>query len=431
MVALFVEAKKPNEALYKPSLVDQELSKKVRNSSTLSISLHLCTLFPFNRSYCSPDFNMKATLVIFSAISMANAFPGMSELRHVSRAQDEDNTKKLPCDLEGQDESTMSETGKLIKNILQGKENPQDLTTAYSSVPDQNSAECKADKCCIWKHIADEMKSKMTGDAGRCNNLARQCIRMGFHDAATWSLNTGKDGGADGSLVLARECFDRQINNGLTDGCNQMQAWFDTYKSFGVSMADLIQMGGTFCTLPSHDGDFPGGPEKTAVVLLANISTGPLANVATVVCPLGPRVRSFVGRKDNANPSPDGLLPSPSDPVDQLISLFANKTISANQLVALVGAHTSSQQFLVDPARAGDPQDSTPGVWDTNFYGETTDPNSPKQVFKFQSDVGLSQDSRTKGAWTAFTGTQGQRPWNGVCETKERKKKSCLLLSPW
>lgn len=99
--------------------------------------------------------------------------------------------------------------------------------------------------------------------------------------------------------------------------------------------------------------------------------------------------------------------------------------------MALVGAHTSSQQFDVDPARAGDPQDSTPGVWDTNFYGETTDPNSPKQVFKFQSDVGLSQDSRTKGAWTAFTGTQGQRPWNRVCETKERKKKSCLLLSPW
>ncbi|KID79397.1 Peroxidase [Metarhizium brunneum] len=324
---------------------------------------------------------MKATLVIFSAISMANAFPGMSELRHVSRAQDEDNTKKLPGDLEGQDESTMSETGKLIKNILQGNENPQDLTTAYSSVPDQNSAECKADKCCIWKHIADEMKSKMTGDAGRCNNLARQCIRMGFHDAATWSLNTGKDGGADGSLVLARECFDRKVNNGVTDGCNQMQAWFDTYKSFGVSMADLIQMG---------------------------------ANVATVVCPLGPRVRSFVGRKDNANPSPDGLLPSPSDPADQLISLFANKTISANQLVALVGAHTTSQQFFVDTARAGDPQDSTPGVWDTNFYGETTDANSPKQVFKFQSDVSLSQDSRTKGAWTAFTGTQGQRPWNGA-----------------
>ncbi|KAG8406913.1 hypothetical protein J3459_018550 [Metarhizium acridum] len=324
---------------------------------------------------------MKAALVILSAISMANAFPGMSDFRHVPRAQDEENTKKLPGDLEGQDESTMSETGKLIKNILQGNETPQDLTTAYSSVPDQNSAECKADKCCIWKHIADEMKSKMTGDAGRCNNLARQCIRMGFHDAATWSLDTGKDGGADGSLVLARECFDRQVNNGVTDGCNQMQAWFDTYKSFGVSMADLIQMG---------------------------------ANVATVVCPLGPRVRSFVGRKDNSNPSPDGLLPSAFDSADQLISLFANKTISASQLVALVGAHTTSQQFFVDANRAGDPQDSTPGVWDTNFYGETTDASSPKQVFKFQSDINLSQDSRTTGAWTAFTGTQGQRPWNGA-----------------
>ncbi|OAA43291.1 ligninase H2 precursor [Metarhizium rileyi] len=326
---------------------------------------------------------MKATIVILlSVCSVANAFPGMPDLlRNLPRAQEDENLKKLPCDLEGQDESTMSETGKLIKNILEGKANAQDATTSYSSVPNADSAECKADKCCIWKHIADEMKSKMTGDAGRCNNLARQCIRMGFHDAATWSLGTGKGGGVDGSLVLARECVDRQVNKALTIGCSQMQTWYDKYKSFGVGMADLIQMG---------------------------------ANVATVVCPLGPRIRSFVGRKDSSDAAPDGLLPSPFDSADQLISMFSNKTISPNQLVALIGAHTTSQQVFVNTSRPGDPQDSTPGVWDTNFYGETTDANAPKRIFKFQSDINLSQDPRASGAWKAFTGTAGQRPWNGA-----------------
>jgi catalase (peroxidase I) len=166
-------------------------------------------------------------------------------LDHEPRAQDEQKLSKLPCDLDGQPESRMSPTGKLIKRILEGTENPQDATTAYTSgVPSANSARCRADKCCIWKHIADEMRSKMTGSAGRCNNLARQAVRMGFHDAGAWSLSTGKKGGADGSLVLARECYDRTENNGMRQGCDQMQAWYNKYRSYGVSMADLIQMGG-------------------------------------------------------------------------------------------------------------------------------------------------------------------------------------------
>jgi hypothetical protein len=138
------------------------------------------------------------------------------------------------------------------------------------------------------------------------------------------------------------------------------------------------------------------------------------ANVATVVCPLGPRVRSFVGRKDSRTPAPNNLLPSAFDSADHLLTLFADKTISPGQLVALVGAHTTSQQFFVNRRRAGDPQDSTPGVWDTKFYGDTTNATSPRRVFKFQSDINLSLDSRTKGAWRAFTGPAGQAPWNGV-----------------
>lgn len=129
------------------------------------------------------------------------------------------------------------------------------------------------------------------------------------------------------------------------------------------------------------------------------------------MCPLGPRIRSFVGRKDNAKAGPTGLLPDVNDSADKLIKLFQAKTIDAHDLVALVGAHTTSQQHFVNTARDGDPQDSTPGVWDVAFYGQTTG-NPPPRVLKFASDVNLSKDSRAKSEWQDFIG--GQAHWNEV-----------------
>jgi hypothetical protein len=60
------------------------------------------------------------------------------------------------------------------------------------------------------------------------------------------------------------------------------------------------------------------------------------ANVATVVCPEGPRVRSFIGRVDSDAMPPDGLLPDVNAEADALIKLFEDKTIRAHGLVALV-----------------------------------------------------------------------------------------------
>jgi manganese peroxidase len=54
-------------------------------------------------------------------------------------------------------------------------------------------------------------------------------------------------------------------------------------------------------------------------------------------------------------------------------------------------------------------------VWDVQFYAETMNANSPQRIFKFQSDVLLSQDSRTRPTWLGFTGQlTGQVPWNIV-----------------
>jgi hypothetical protein len=146
------------------------------------------------------------------------------------------------------------------------------------------------------------------------------------------------------------------------------------------------------------------------------------ANVATVVCPLGPRVRTFIGRKDDATLPPPNLLPDVNASAESLIELFNNKTIKPHGLVTLVGAHTTSQQRFFNPARALDPQDSSPGVWDVRFYNETMNPSPPKRVLKFPSDIVLSQDSRGSDLWQAFLDpASGQAHWNDV-------SKSCIHL---
>lgn len=224
---------------------------------------------------------------------LSSAFPALEEVRKklpVSRRA----STELIGDIATLQDGQLSQTGKDVKAILQAQARGVDTTSNYTDVPDMNSPECAKDKCCIWKYIADDMRDDMVGDSGRCNNLARAAVRLGFHDAGTWSKKT-TGGGADGSLVLAGECEERPENNGLQDVCSQTRTWFDKYKAFNISMADLIQMG---------------------------------ANVGTVACPLGPRVRSFVGRKDGTGQSPRGNIPSPFDSADQLISLFADKTIS-------------------------------------------------------------------------------------------------------
>lgn len=145
------------------------------------------------------------------------------------------------------------------------------------------------------------------------------------------------------------------------------------------------------------------------------------ATHATVTCPLGPRIRTFIGRKDAKQASPPGLLPDVHAPGNDLIALFEDKNISPHELTALVGAHSASKQFHVDPSRAGSPQDSTPGVWDVRFYNETIQKSIPKKVFKFDSDVELSGNSQTKDEWNQFIDDQSH--WNEV----SKKIYTCAL----
>ncbi|KAF6812359.1 ligninase h2 precursor [Colletotrichum musicola] len=333
-----------------------------------------------------------ASLMTALAAGVALAYPGMDMDKIIAEARIQARqlggggpSTELIGDLARLPDDMLTETGQAIKAILTVDASGSDEESTYEAPGPKGSPECKADKCCVWKFIADDMASQMVGNAGRCNSVARGAVRLGFHDAASWSKTSGGTG-ADGSLILANECKTRSDNKGLEEICDTMEGWFNKYKKYGVTMADMIQFG---------------------------------ANVATVSCPLGPRVRTFVGRKDTTKASPQNLLPSPFQKSDALFKMFAEKSFTPAGLVALLGAHTTSQQRFIDESKAGAPQDTTPGVWDVAFYGQTLSPRTPPAVFKIPSDVSVSQDPETNDVWTAFSaGFRGQAAWNQAYATE-------------
>ncbi|KAL8391948.1 hypothetical protein RB595_002237 [Gaeumannomyces hyphopodioides] len=324
---------------------------------------------------------MRVSIMIAAlAASPALAHPGMksilSEIK--ARAGETLESDELIGDLVTLESSKLTPVGQSIKELLTRGGTPESDEAYTSQLPGKDTPACAADTCCIWKYLADDLVKEFRDSTGRCTDSARGAVRLGFHDAAGWSKNTGDRGGADGSLILAPEEILRGENNGLQEVVAQTKQRYDAYKKYGIGMADLIQFG---------------------------------ASVATVVCPLGPRIRTYVGRKDSTLPAPDNLLPAVTDSADFLIGLFENKTIRAHGLTALIGAHSTSRQRFVDPSRAGAAQDSTPGVWDVAFYKEMLG-NASASVFRFASDIALIKDQRISSQFNAFAGPGGQFGWN-------------------
>jgi manganese peroxidase len=122
---------------------------------------------------------------------------------------------------------------------------------------------------------------------------------------------------------------------------------------------------------------------------------------AVASCPGGPRVETFIGRKDAASPAPSGQLPTPTESAQGSISKFAAKGLSTTDLVALVGAHSTAKQFTVNPSKAGASEDSTPGIWDVLYYAQTIAKSAP---FTFVSDSNLVAQSSTGALFKQFAG---------------------------
>lgn len=207
----------------------------------------------------------------------ALAWPGMNKImsdldRTLKAREDDDDGDSFEAIGDLATIGPVSPVGKSVYNIIvtQSEEGFDNSAPVYG-FPAKGTKACAADQCCIWSYIASDLRNKFTGKSGRCNKWARAAIRQGFHDAGAWSKDY-EYGGADGSLILANE-ITRSENNGLQDIIDYTQnTVYAKYKKYGIGMADLIQF---------------------------------MATTAAVVCPLGPRVRTYVGRPDNSNPAPN------------------------------------------------------------------------------------------------------------------------------
>ncbi|KAK7530371.1 heme peroxidase [Phyllosticta citribraziliensis] len=206
----------------------------------------------------------------------------------------------------------------------------------------------------IWSQVASDLRDAFVS-GGQCNDDARAAIRLAFHDCISGA-------GCDGSIILANE-YTRSENRGLEDIAVKVGDWAQQYN---VGTADMI-----------------------AFAAASGISA----------CPGGPKINALVGRKDSSKPAPEGQIPSPKSSVSKLLSQFAAKGFSATDMAALVGAHTAAKQRFAVPKKAGSPLDSTPGSWDTKFYSQTLDGSAPVSL---DSDVRISQDDRTSGAFQRF-----------------------------
>ncbi|KAI1374366.1 putative class II peroxidase [Hypoxylon crocopeplum] len=317
-----------------------------------------------------------STFLVGLIPTWALAYPGMDRAMAEIQARRDFALERRSTDLLGDllSEVALTVVGSAIKAVLQGGSAVADSST-YTPPGDLASDACKASVLCVWSHIVNELSETFT-DSNGCTDLARGAIRQGFHDAATWDKNSAY-GGADGSLLLSDE-LDRSENLGLQTIGDQTKTWYDSYKEYNITMADLIQ---------------------TA------------AMVATVSCPGGPRIRHFVGRKDNSEGGPTGKLPLPGQDAKALIDLFSAKTFTSSDLVALIGAHTVAKQRFVDTSRTGASQDSTPAVWDTKYFSETIQGDN-STILIFHSDKSISNYASTKAQFSAFAGMGGKALWS-------------------
>lgn len=303
---------------------------------------------------------MKYTTLFFLSLVVVSGFPGMDILLNdIRRRQSTSGTSEMIGDLI---DGATTAVGRQVRECITGAgscENQDQKVRpllillyvhsinseqSYNRPGDLGTALCQADSCCVWDFVQQELVESFRNRNGTCNGLARASVRLGFHDAGAWSRNSGA-GGADGSLLLSSDEIDRPENDGLQEIRTKALQLLDKYSRYGVAAADLVQF---------------------------------MHNVATVTCPLGPRLLTLIGRRDRREANPMGLIPS-NNATDAifLIELFQNKTFTARDLAALLGAHTVAQQLYVDPSKAGQTLDSTPGIWDMNFYREMALPEPP------------------------------------------------------
>ncbi|KAL0954618.1 hypothetical protein HGRIS_003576 [Hohenbuehelia grisea] len=188
--------------------------------------------------------------------------------------------------------------------------------------------------CCALFPIIDDIQENLF-DGGECGEEVHESLRLTFHDAIGFSKTAG-GGGADGSIITFDDVETAFHANGGIDEIVNVQKPF--IARHNITAGDFIQLAGA---------------------------------VGVSNCLGAPRLPFFLGRPTATAASPPGLVPEPFDSVDTILARFDDAGFSPVEVVWLLISHTIAAADLVDPTIPGTPFDSTPGVFDTQFFVET------------------------------------------------------------
>jgi len=239
--------------------------------------------------------------------------------------------------------------------------------------------------CCALFPVLADIKQNMFTDG--CGDAAHTALRVVFHDAIGFSNSDPSFGtGADGSMFIFGTTEIGYANNlGIADAFNLEVPFINRHN---ISVADFLHFAGA---------------------------------VSISLCP-GTAQQSFMfGRVDAKAPAPDGTVPPPTQPVEGILARMADAGFSPAEVVALLASHSIAGADDVDPTEAGLPFDSTPSVFDTQFFVETqlrgtSFPGSSGNAGETQSpmpgelrllsDSNFARDSATSCAWQANVNNQ-------------------------
>ncbi|KAJ7617229.1 putative versatile peroxidase, partial [Roridomyces roridus] len=240
--------------------------------------------------------------------------------------------------------------------------------------------------CCALFPVLDDIQNNMfAGDT--CSDAAHTALRVAFHDAIGFSTTQKSFGtGADGSIfIFATTELGYDANLGIADAFN-LEAPF--IQKHNISVADFIQFAAT---------------------------------VSLTKCPGILQPPFMFGRKDATAAAPEGTVPEPFQSVDTILSRMADAGFTPAEVVALLASHSIAGADDVDPSASGLPFDSTPSLFDTQFFVETQlrgtlfpgsggnqgEVESPiAGEIRLESDSNLARDPATACLWQANVNNQ-------------------------
>ncbi|KIJ35838.1 class II peroxidase, partial [Sphaerobolus stellatus SS14] len=258
--------------------------------------------------------------------------------------------------------------------------------------PDGTSAPNGSQQCCPFVELLADIQQNLTGTTACTNLVARNVLRLAFHDAmgASASLTSQGQfggGGADGSILVFPQETTYIANEGFNLTVFLLQPFLERNPS--VSPGDFLQFA---------------------------------AAVGLATCPGAPQVKFLAGRPSPIAAAPDQLIPEPTDSVTTILNRFNDAGgFAPAEVVALMAGHSIALNYHLEVVNLRTPFDSTPDVFDTQFYLDVllngtvtpnvTDPTmfstSPfNGELRLLSDAALARDSRTACTWQGFVNQQ-------------------------